>query len=404
MAPPRTESRRTRAGSPRQERNAATTTDDTEATNLANNPPGPSFEIQAAHSAAVNVTEKHAQSIQTVHSHNRRLMKMIGWIRVNYLQYYTLMVVKLTPQEMADKDRFHKSTHDFDYQKIRSDIIKAFLSATKIKATKPDGTEIFYSFDNLRKYKDAILFGAKRKKIKLPDQFLVDMNAYVDSLKKENQSAKKTGQVTEHESDPISFGLYRQICINALNSGFIFLWAFTVMQWNCMARSINIDNLRFNCFAIGTDSLVVKYWDTKKDKKGEKTSPKNCYANPFDFTICFVTALGIYLCLNDEEFSSGKKHTLFISEGSKEGTASHRYCIQLIAMFKTMFETLTEYIRPGHANAHGTRKGAAVAATSGTTCPHPLLLWRVVESGVWGRFLIFTGYLQKQEISIAAVF
>ena len=143
----------------------------------------------------VNVTEKHAQSIQTVHSHNRRLMKMIGWIRVNYLQYYTLMVVKLTPQEMADKDRFHKSTHDFDYQKIRSDIIKAFLSATKIKATKPDGTEIFYSFDNLRKYKDAILFGAKRKKIKLPDQFLVDMNAYVDSLKKENQSAKKQGRL-----------------------------------------------------------------------------------------------------------------------------------------------------------------------------------------------------------------
>ena len=35
----------------------------------------------------------------------------------------------------------------------------------------------------------------------------------------------------------------------------------------------------------------------------------------------------------------------------------------------------------------------AVAAISGTICPHPLLLWRVVESGVWGRFLIFTGYL-----------
>ena len=79
-----------------------------------------------------------------------------------------------------------------------------------------------------------------------------------------------------------------------------------------MARSINIDNLRFNCFAIGTDSLVVKYWDTKKDKKGEKTSPKIFYANPFDFTICFVTALGIYLCLNDEEFRSGKNiHSLF---------------------------------------------------------------------------------------------
>ena len=54
------------------------------------------------------------------------------------------------------------------------------------------------------------------------------------------------------------------------------------MQWSCMARSISIDDLTFAQIALGTDSLVVEYIDSKADQKGEKTSPENCYTNPFD--------------------------------------------------------------------------------------------------------------------------
>jgi hypothetical protein len=36
-------------------------------------------------------------------------------------------------------------------------------------------------------------------------------------------------------------------------------------------RSINIDNLRFNCFTLRKDSVLVKVFDTKEDPKGEKT-------------------------------------------------------------------------------------------------------------------------------------
>ena len=87
---------------------------------------------------------------------------------------------------------------------------------------------------------------------------------------------------TEKEADHITFPLYKQMCLKMMMSGNVFGWVFTIFQWNCMARSINIDNLRFNCLSIGKDSLVIKYWDTKKDKSGEKTSPKNCYGNPLD--------------------------------------------------------------------------------------------------------------------------
>ena len=126
----------------------------------------------------------------------------------------------------------------------------------------------------------------------LSEKYRIDMTAFIDSWKKENQKVKKDGKVLEQESNHISFPLYCTICFEALTRSLTFVWVFTVLQWNCMTRSVNIDNLRFNCFSLGTDSIVVGYWDTKKDKKGKNTSPKNCYANPFDWTICPVTALG----------------------------------------------------------------------------------------------------------------
>ena len=53
-----------------------------------------------------------------------------------------------------------------------------------------------------------------------------------------------------------------------------------------MARSASIDDLTFGQIAIGKDSLTIEYCDSKADQKGEKTSPKNCYANPFDYLAC----------------------------------------------------------------------------------------------------------------------
>lgn len=41
-------------------------------------------------------------------------------------------------------------------------MVKAYLSANKIKSINVNGRETYYSFDYLRKFKDVILFGAKR--------------------------------------------------------------------------------------------------------------------------------------------------------------------------------------------------------------------------------------------------
>ena len=67
-----------------------------------------------------------------------------------------------------------------------------------------------------------------------------------------------------------------------------------------MARLILIDDLTFAQVALGTDSLVIGYADSKSGYKDEHTSPENCYANTFDFRVCIFTALGCYLCVNYE--------------------------------------------------------------------------------------------------------
>jgi len=71
------------------------------------------------------------------------------------------------------------------------------------------------------------------------------MMAYMQSLKKQKTTARKNGQLEEKEANPITFSLYRLICFYALSSGDIFTWAHTVCQWNCMARSVNIDGFSF---------------------------------------------------------------------------------------------------------------------------------------------------------------
>jgi hypothetical protein len=99
-----------------------------------------------------------------------------------------------------------------------------------------------------------------------------------------------------------------------IERGNIFVWAFTVMQWSCMARSMPIDDLTFA--SLRTDSLEVEYCDSKSDQKGERTSSKNCYANPVDYNFCIFTAFGCYFCIHDESWKS-QNDKLFRNRNSK---------------------------------------------------------------------------------------
>ena len=114
---------------------------------------------------------------------------MITWIKNNYPEYSNEIIIELPPDRRQD-EMFYKATHDFVYDKLHADIVKAFICGTKIKEISEDGTEIYYSFGYLREFEDNLLFGARRAKTCLPDNYLVAMDSFINSLKKENKSAK----------------------------------------------------------------------------------------------------------------------------------------------------------------------------------------------------------------------
>jgi hypothetical protein len=59
-------------------------------------------------------------------------------------------------------------------------------------------------------------------------------------IQERDDDGKKDGMLDEQEADPITWSLFRKILQRALDGKNIYLWVFSILQWNCMARSINI--------------------------------------------------------------------------------------------------------------------------------------------------------------------
>ena len=145
----------------------------------------------------------------------------------------------------------------------------------------------------MRKYDDAIKWGAKIKGQTLPRVYFQEISEkFIPAYKKEYASKKKEGKTDERDADPICCTLFQMICRWAIEEGNIFVWVYSLAMWNLMSRSISVDSLGFRNFKRGTsDSIKVKFDETKSDKTGEFTQEKNCYANPFNPVVCFMTAL-----------------------------------------------------------------------------------------------------------------
>mmetsp|Transcript_12665 Transcript_12665/g.23742 ORF Transcript_12665/g.23742 Transcript_12665/m.23742 type:complete len:121 (-) Transcript_12665:1019-1381(-) len=104
------------------------------------------------------------------------------------------------------------------------------------------------------------------------------------------------------------------MCESAVNYGNAFMWLFSILQWSCLSRCQNIDDLTFRNFSLGSDSIIIKFDATKMDKVGEKCSPKNCYANPVDHVLCLNTALAVYLSLQNSSWCKDNKSFLFMDQ------------------------------------------------------------------------------------------
>ena len=350
---------------------------------------GADVQVRAEHAMALNDTKSKESAPETRKGHRRRLRKLIEWWRDEYPDYFEAGTRVLSAEEKANPTKYyHTCDRDVVYEGLRVDMVLSYLAATKYKA---DGK--LYSYEHIRKFHDAILFGKYIADQKLPGSYYIQMESFLLSYRKEHAEAGSDGNVDERSADPISFSLYRLILTWAIAGGNIFVWTWTILQWNLMARSISIDPLALHNIGISEDHFVICHDSTKSDKEGERTHNKAVYCNPLDPVLCPGVSLGIWLSLNQNRFRDSER--IFVRRGTRIGSAAHRYCEQLHTMMKKYANIVTTYITT--MSAHGIRKGSATHVACATTCPPPLasiaargdwslgkvldIYWRFAEAG-----------------------
>jgi hypothetical protein len=169
---------------------------------------GGGVQVSQQHAVLVHETEDNDTKVKTKREHRNRLMRMIGWIEDKYPEYVDEGgIINITVEQHADPCFFqHKCIKDFVYSGINTPIIKAFLASQKIK-----GNGKMASFSHIRKFKDAILFGAEQAGEILPRLFHQETDKFLKAFKKEQVGARREGNTDENDSDPIEFPLYHYI-------------------------------------------------------------------------------------------------------------------------------------------------------------------------------------------------
>jgi hypothetical protein len=119
--------------------------------------------------------------------------------------------------------------------------VKAVLAHKKIKDNGNTSSQV-----QLRKYNDAILYGAKLALQLLPRGYYDEIERFLTLFRKETVEAKKEGKLDKQEADPISWLLFNLLLSWALDTSNIFIWTYSLLQWKCMARSVNIGALGFH--------------------------------------------------------------------------------------------------------------------------------------------------------------
>ena len=129
---------------------------------------GADIEISEEHQANVKETNALERKVKTLREHCNRLKRYAEWLKENYPQYVSDGGVKdLTEEELSNPDLFfYKMTQDLDYKGFNTKIFEAFLGVTK---TKANGR--ICSHEHIRKFVDAVKWGAEQRNHLLPREF-----------------------------------------------------------------------------------------------------------------------------------------------------------------------------------------------------------------------------------------
>ena len=119
---------------------------------------------------------------------------------------------------------------------------------------------------------------------------------YYKCLRKSDARHSQEEGIDDHAKVSIPFYVYEEVAKDLLSSGEIIWWAFMILQWNLMARSINVEQIHVEFFGWSGDMMTCLFAHTKT-LKGDRTKmkPFHLSTNQQRPWICPVTAVAILL-------------------------------------------------------------------------------------------------------------
>ena len=138
----------------------------------------------------------------------------------------------------------------------------------------------------------------------VPEEYDVAISDIIKGIARQETLDIKNGRKVSSARDGVSFAQYRQLCDYFIKANDIKHWTMCVLEFNMMCRVNQINDLTAPRLRFSGDCLHIKFSGSKTDVDGSSATAsfaKHLYANPFDFTICPVTAIGVYLLFNKIE-------------------------------------------------------------------------------------------------------
>ncbi len=185
-------------------------------------------------------------------------------------------------------------TQLFDPALMTADVVSEFIEGIKLKKKKQNGSDD-PSFSTRSNARAAITKLLKTLKISIDPE---EMKMHFRGLKRDYAGARQDGQEkVDDGKDPMDVRLYEALAdatIRSASQADIAFHAFLLMDWSLMSRSANVSSLHLRHLDIFQDCLRVFIPVSKTDQEGDNRNARHVFANPFNPSVCPVTALGVY--------------------------------------------------------------------------------------------------------------
>ena len=153
-----------------------------------------------------------------------RIRAIINFWKEKDPDYYKIGVCGVAESDLNDETKWFfpdvkcPFKEDIIYEGLNSKFMLHFFVSFKVK--KDGGLS---SVENLRKYRDAVVWGSKMTGKFLPIQLYESTDSFLNGYKKEYAKAKKEGKVEDSAADPIMFSLYKLILEWAIDNNNIMV-------------------------------------------------------------------------------------------------------------------------------------------------------------------------------------